>query len=246
MTMEAPRALAHIAVYEKVENILASHPRGRVLDVPAGQGALGVRLKSLGFDVSCCDLYPQIFSVPDIPVKQGNMDATLPYADAEFDVVVCVGGIDHAENPANAIREFARMLKPGGSLIVSAPNILNIEERVKWLFSGHTSFFKPLSNERRSEIRENFDGLEEVGVQLNPISYSEMRFYLEKTGFHLINIHLDKKKKNSWLYWPLTFLIRRAASFTSAEKRKARWTDELNSETVLNGGNSLIFEAKKI
>jgi hypothetical protein len=41
-------------------------------------------------------------------------------------------------------------------------------------------------------------------------------------------------------------LIRLAARFNSEKKRKARWTDELNSNEVLLGGNTLIFEAKKI
>ena len=61
--MTAPAALAHEAIYDTVERLLNGSPRGRLLDVPAGEGALAVRLSEMGFEVSCCDLYPEIFRV---------------------------------------------------------------------------------------------------------------------------------------------------------------------------------------
>src|SRR6476469_9610818 len=134
--MEVPAALAHEAIYDTVERILKDRPRGRLLDVPAGEGALALRLKNAGFDVHCSDLYPAMFKLREIEIRQGDLDGRLPYDDRAFDDIVCVEGLEHIENPANAIREFARLLVSGGQLIVSVPNILNIEERLKWLFSG--------------------------------------------------------------------------------------------------------------
>jgi len=151
--MEAPAAMAREGAHECVEEILRDSTRGRLLDVPAGHGALAVRLKKLGFEVLGCDLYPQIFDVQDIEIKSGDLDGRLPYDDQAFAYVVCIEGLEHIENPANAIREFSRVLKPGGTLVVSVPNIMNIEERLKWLFAGYTSHFKPLSPEARSALR---------------------------------------------------------------------------------------------
>ena len=243
--MESPIALAHEAIHDTVENILQPAPRGKMLDVPAGEGALALRLKNLGFDVFCCDLYTEIFKLPDTEIKRANLDADLPYEDKSFDYIVCVEGLEHIETPANAIREFARLLKTDGTLIVSVPNIMNIEERLKWLFNGYTSHFKPLSTEALAEISNRFGGMEEIALHVNPISYSEVRYLLEKTGFRLEKIYLDKPKRNSWAYFPLVGLIKLAARLTSAQKRKSRWTDELNSGEVLLGGNTLLFEAKK-
>ena len=123
--MQTPLAMGHYAIYDTVERILSSEPRGKLLDVPAGEGALAIRLHDMGFDVSCCDLYPQIFKVEDLEIRFGNLDRELPYSDNEFDHVVCVEGLEHIENPANAIREFARVVKPHGQLIISVPNIMN-------------------------------------------------------------------------------------------------------------------------
>ncbi len=243
--MQNPVALAHEAIHETVENILKDAELGKVLDVPAGEGALGLRLKNLGFEVSCCDLYTEIFKLADTEIRRGNLDHVLPYDDKSFDYVVCVEGLEHIENPSNAMREFSRLLKDDGTLIVSVPNIMNIEERLKWLFNGYTSHFKPLSNETLADISKQYGGMEEMALHVNPIGYSEVRFLLEKNGFQLEKTFPDKPKKNSWAYFPLVGLIKLAARFASEKKRKARWTDELNSKEVLLGGNTLIFKAKK-
>jgi ubiquinone/menaquinone biosynthesis C-methylase UbiE len=200
--MESPVALAHEAIHETVERILKDAPRGRVLDIPAGEGALAVRLQNLGYDVACCDLYPTLFKLPEVEIRRGDLDKTLPYSDGEFDHIVCVEGLEHIENPANAIREFARMLKPGGQLIVSVPNIMNIEERLKFLFTGYTSHFKPLSTEVLADIKRDFGGMEEVALHVNQIGYSEVRYLLEKTGFELQQTYLDKAKTNFWMFYP--------------------------------------------
>lgn len=243
--MQIPVALAHEAIHETVENILRTEPRGKILDVPAGEGALSLRLKNLGFDVSCCDLYTEIFKLADAEVKRGNLDAKLPYEDKTFDYIVCVEGLEHIENPANAMREFARILKENGALIVSVPNIMNIEERLKWLFSGYTSHFKPLSADALRSIPKDFGGMEEIALHVNPIGYSEIRFLLEKNGFELQKTYLDKPKNNSWAFLPIAALIRLVSRFTSEKKRRSRWTNELNSDEVLLGGNTLIFQARK-
>ena len=249
--MNEPTALGHIAIHDTVENILSDVPPGRLLDVPAGEGFLAKRLAKHGFDVSCCDLYPQIFRLEGIENRQGNLDSTLPYDDQSFDHIVCVEGLEHIENPANAIREFSRLLKSDGDLIVSVPNVMNIEERLKWLFFGYTSHFKPLSAEARKGIADvldskDFDGMDEVAYHVTPLGYSELRFLLEKNRFVIEGLFVDKHKKNSWAFMPLIALIRMISKFTGKAKRKERWTDELNSREVLTGGNTLIFKAKKV
>ncbi len=244
--METPLAMAREGAHETVAEILRDQPPGKLLDVPAGYGALSVRLREFGHDVFACDLYPEIFSVSGIDIKAGNLDDRLPYDDGSFDFIVCIEGLEHIENPANAIREFSRLLKASGTLIVSVPNIMNIEERLKWLFAGYTSHFKPLSSEHRAAVESEFAGMEEVALHVNPIGYSEVRYLLERSGFELESVHMDRRKKNSWVFAPLAAAIRLTARFSSSGKRRERWTDELNSNEVLLGGNTLIFKARKL
>ena len=72
------------------------------------------------------------------------------------------------------------------------------------------------------------------------------RYALKKYGFQVVRTYRDKEKKNTWAFLPLAFLIRLVSKFSSRAKRSERWADELNSDEVLLGGNTLIFEARKI
>lgn len=235
--------LAHQAIHDTVVGILEKESRGPLLDVPAGEGALAARLISVGFEVECCDLYPEIFRLKDVPVRQGDLNGELPFADRSFDHVTCLEGLEHIENPQQAMREFARVLRPGGTVTVSIPNILNIEERLKWLLYGYTSHFKPMTRGQVERLRAEYDNREEIAAHVNPIGYSELRYILEKNGFQITQVHRDKRKSNAWLYWPIVLLIRLIARLTPAAKRKERWTEELASDEVLLGGNTLIVQA---
>lgn len=238
-----PAPLAHQAIHDTVVGILKELPRGPLLDVPAGEGALAARLIDAGFEVSCCDLYPEIFRLDGVDIHRGNLDADLPFSDRSFDYVTCLEGLEHIENPQQAMREFARMLKPGGHLIVSVPNILNIEERLKWLIHGYTSHFKPISRAAAERLRTEYDDRVEIAAHVNPIAYSELRYILEKNGFEVLSAHRDKAKANAWLYWPVVAMIKLIARLTPKQKRSERWTDELVSKEVLLGGNTLIVHA---
>jgi 2-polyprenyl-3-methyl-5-hydroxy-6-metoxy-1,4-benzoquinol methylase len=237
--------IARLEIHETVARILDPLPRGKLLDVPAGEGALSARLSKAGFDVEACDLYPEIFRVPGIEARRGDLSGVLPYADGEFQYITCLEGLEHIENPHQAIREFARLLAPGGQLVISVPNILNIEERIKWLLNGYTSHFKPISEEHLRMRREQWGEKEEVVLHINPIGYAELRYILEKYGFELRGAYRDKPKPKIWLYWPIVAAIRLFARLTPERKRRERWTDELASNAVLLGGNTLILHAAK-
>jgi SAM-dependent methyltransferase len=242
-TGQSPAPLAHQAIHDTVVSILEKLPRGALLDVPAGEGALAARLIDAGFDVRCCDLYPEIFRLQGVDIHHGNLDAELPFSDRSFDYITCLEGLEHIENPQQAMREFARVLKPGGHLIVSVPNILNVEERLKWLLYGYTSHFKPISRAAAERLRGEYDNRVEIAAHVNPIGYSELRYVLEKNGFDIISLHRDKPKGRAWLYWPFVALIRSIARLTPDHKRGERWTAELASDEVLLGGNTLIVHA---
>ncbi|HSQ23653.1 MAG TPA: methyltransferase domain-containing protein [Pyrinomonadaceae bacterium] len=239
----SPAPLAHEAIHDTVVALLANQPRGALLDIPAGEGALAARLIDAGFDVRCCDLYPEIFRLDGVDIHRGNLDAELPFGDQSFEYITCLEGLEHIENPQQAMREFARVLKPGGRLIVSVPNILNIEERLKWLLYGYTSHFKPISRAAAERLRAEYDERVEIAAHVNPIGYSELRYILEKNAFEIVQLYRDKPKGKSWLYWPVVLLIRLIARLTPARKRGERWTEELTSDEILLGGNTLIVEA---
>jgi len=58
----------------------------------------------------------------------------IPLDDEKVDVVVAGEILEHLINPFNAVREFYRVLKENGTLIVSVPNICSLVNRFKMLF----------------------------------------------------------------------------------------------------------------
>lgn len=239
-----PAPLAHQAIHDTVVRILEQRPRGALLDVPAGEGALAARLIAAGFAVHCCDLYPEIFCLEGVEIDRGDLNKELPFSDRSFDYITCLEGLEHIENPQQAIREFARLLRPGGQLVVSVPNILNVEERLKWLLYGYTSHFKPITRAEVTRLRAAYDNREEIAAHVNPIGYSELRYIIEKYGLQIAGVYRDKPKTNAWLYWPIVLLIRLIARLTPAHKKAERWTKELASDEILLGGNTLIVHAR--
>ncbi len=235
--------LARPGIHETVLGIFQSFPKGRVLDCPAGEGALSEQLAAAGFDVQACDLNDDLFRVDTIEIKKGDLCGTLPYPDQSFDYIASLEGLEHLDSPPQAFREYRRLLKPGGQLVISVPNIMNIEERVKWLLFGYTSHFKPFSEQHQAMLRGKAGDKQEIFAHIHPIGYTELRYLLERNGFAIQGVYRDAVKKNQWLYWPITTFIRLLASLTSETRKRDRWTRELSSDPVLLGGNTLILHS---
>ncbi|HUY72961.1 MAG TPA: class I SAM-dependent methyltransferase [Candidatus Dormibacteraeota bacterium] len=61
---------------------------------------------------------------PGMPVIRG-VGERLPFADASFDLVVCVWVMEHLKEPETMLREVRRVLRPGGHFIFLTPNLHN-------------------------------------------------------------------------------------------------------------------------
>ena len=234
-----PIPLARDGVHEKVIAYLKDKPRGRILDVPAGFGALAKNLSEMNFAVSCCDIDTDQFSAEGLKIDRGDLNEKIPYADDEFDYVCFLEAIEHTENPYNAVREIARVLKPGGTLIMSTPNYLNVERRLKFLVTGF--FTKPVP---QNMFKERFHG-QTYAMHLSPIGYTLIRFMLECAGFRIIEMTYDKKKPKQLFLKPLVWFIRLYALSWSKKKREQYWLSETLGNTILDGGNTLIVVAQK-
>ncbi len=238
-----PQAMSRPGLHETVLGILANLPKGIVLDCPAGEGALTERMIAAGFQVRACDLYDELFRLDDVEIKKGDLSGTLPYPAQSFDYITSLDGLEHIDSPPQACREYHRLLKPNGHLVISVPNIMNVEERLKWLLFGYTSHFKPLSDKFKAQIDYDTAGKHAIAVHANPIGYNELRYFLELNGFEIQGVYRDRVKANQWLYWPIVALIRLVAALTPEARRQDRWTRELASDNVLLGGNTIILHS---
>jgi SAM-dependent methyltransferase len=70
-------------------------------------------------------------------VRSGSVTA-LPYADQSFDRAMCLDVLEHLtfEEQPRAFGELQRVLRPGGELLVSVPNLAHLQSRVHFFFTG--------------------------------------------------------------------------------------------------------------
>ena len=83
-----------------------------------------------------------------------------PYADASFDTVLCCELIEHLfADPMHMMNEINRILKPGGHLVLTTPNIGSLRSISAILLGYHPSFFpayiRPRKDEEETEARHN-------------------------------------------------------------------------------------------
>ncbi len=104
--------------------------RGQVLDVGCGPGVLVDEVLRLGSRCIGVDASPRMvaqaqrrFGKPGVAQFHLADAAALPFASATFDAVMCIGVIDRLPCAEAALAEFGRVLRAGGALIASFPNI---------------------------------------------------------------------------------------------------------------------------
>ena len=109
-----------------VRPMLDALPPGRALDAACGTGRHAGYLAGLGHDTIGVDASPAMLRVarerfPAVDFKAGRL-ATLPVEDDAIDVVTCALALCHVPDLGPVFAEFARVLRPGATLIVSDPH----------------------------------------------------------------------------------------------------------------------------
>ena len=114
-------------------DLLGVWPGARVLDVGCGVGRLMLRLQRRGCEVAGVDILRRdLVSARRLLAGNGPPSTfvqadggRLPFIDASFDFVACTETLEHAADAAMMLRELARVLRPGGRLVVSVPDTLS-------------------------------------------------------------------------------------------------------------------------
>jgi 2-polyprenyl-3-methyl-5-hydroxy-6-metoxy-1,4-benzoquinol methylase len=230
------------AVLERLP-ALGLPPGARVLDAPCGgEAALTRALIEAGFDAHGADLDTQPEEHLDKAFTKVNLDKPLPWTDGTFNAVFSTEGIEHLENHFSFLREVCRILKPGGLLVLTPPNITALRSRVRFFGSG---FFgrdsRPLNEASRHPLHH-------IGLATFP----ELRYELHMSGFRLNEVRHTHIKPISYLYAiyaPWMWLYTRAA-FRKEKDPAQRARNKEILATLLSPsilfGECLMLIAKKI
>jgi SAM-dependent methyltransferase len=206
------------------------------LDIGAGRGELIALLRAqLPVESSACDFHTERFAAEGVPVERVNLNTEpLPYPDRVFDLVTCSEVIEHLENYRALLREANRVLKPGGLLVVTTPNVLNAYSRLRYLACGFANLFGPLPSKN--------DKLYSTGGHISPIPYFYLAHALIDAEFDGVSLEIDKVQKMSVLCLTLLapLIFPGWLRFWSLEEKKYR---TLTAENRLHVSRHLSWPA---
>jgi SAM-dependent methyltransferase len=113
-------------------------PDGELLDLGCGSGELARHLAGCGYRVTGCDVAPTMLSqaaLADVrhAVRWVRLEPcwqALPFAEGSLDAVVSASVLEYVPDPGAVLDECARVLRPGGVLICTVPDMTH---PVRWL-----------------------------------------------------------------------------------------------------------------
>lgn len=235
----------HAAVVRRIRQLDLS-AGSKILDAPCGEGELAVELTRAGFEVSGADIGSkpsgQAIMAFGGRFRVADLNAPLPWPDASFDLIACVEGVEHLENPFTFFREAHRLCQPGGYFVITTPNVASLRSRVRYFGSSfYTQDPRPLNESARQPLHH-------IGLR----TFWEWRYILHTSGFQLLDAAHTHIKPVSYFYCvyaPWTWL------YTGIAFRKEKDPEQLEqnreilralSSTSLLFGENLLLVAQRV
>lgn len=243
---------------EKILDKMGDELQGKsVLDVPAGSGFTSSILKKHGADIHAYDLFPEFFKLDGVECGKIDLTCELPIDDNSMDMIICQEGIEHLPNPLFLLQEFNRILKKGGTLILSTPNISHLRAKLSY-FLSESDFYKRMPPNELDAVWHSNDKRIYFG-HIFLIGIQKIRVLSVVAGFKITKIHDVKLSMGSlfliFLYPILVFsnvyaylknTSKRDGLLISDKKRVYREIVKLNLHPSILLGKHLLLELKKI
>jgi len=256
-TRSAPiRSASHPATNDRAFALITERlsPKARVLDIGAGRGHMarrvGAWLTASGGDPAAqmvaADLDEQVFEAVEVPFRRIDFNAPMPFADGAFDLLYAIEVTEHLHRPYDFLAECFRLLRPGGWLVVSTPNLLELQSRLRFLFTGFGNLYQPPSVDPANAGR--------LCGHVMPLHLAFYAYGLRRAGFVETRLHVDRRRRGAValyaLLWP--WLAWRRARFAREVERYDRAVFEENREVLplINGAvamtsRSLMFTTRR-
>jgi len=193
-----------------------------VVDIPAGSGYIDDLLIDLGARVEAYDLFPEFYTARGVACSKADLQKRLPIPDNHADIVLFQEGIEHLPHQLFALQEMRRILRPGGTLILTTPNISHLRGRVSNLL---------LESELYNRLPENeLNGVWHSGSSemyfghLFLIPAQRLRVLARIAGLRIRKIHSVKASTTSMVLaflYPLLALASAYAYISSLRRDRA-------------------------
>ena len=119
--------------------------------------------------------------------------------------MLCSEGSEHHAAQTDFLRELARVLRPGGTLLLTTPNVLSLGARFSSLLNGHHAHNRAPLTEVTQVWRDGKGRRPYVG-HAHMVSYFVLRFMLWRVGLRIESVATARWGRNSVLLAPLLWL----------------------------------------
>lgn len=130
---ETPKTGIHKYVRKHIKSLPDLSGKS-VLDIPCGNGRSSYEFKKMGADVISLDLFPEFMEYDELTANYADLSDPLPIESNTVDYILCQEGIEHLSNQLFALQEFNRVLKKGGTLLITTPNYSHARARLSRFF----------------------------------------------------------------------------------------------------------------
>lgn len=240
------------AIYSSVERVVKQRLKQdapRCLDIGAGSGDLLALLRQTwpAMQAEACDYHIERFALKDVSIVQLDLNThPLPYPDAGFDLVTCSEVLEYVENYRAVLREIRRVLKPGGLMVVTTPNVLNMKSRLRYLVCGFTNLFGPLPVKNQDRFQ--------TSGHVTPIPYFYLAHAMLDCDFRDLQLDTDRLQGSSralgllfaplvWLGWG-QFLRLERNRYRTLGKENEPYVRQHNSR-IIKLGRTIVVSAFK-
>lgn len=184
--------LGRYAIIEKYMKLATGkNKKGKILNVGAGTGGTIPHLEKFG-DLRNVDISSDAIKyLKKNGYKADKANGTkLPYKNGEFSVVCAFDILEHVENDVDALKEWARVLKPGGKIVLTVP-------AYQWLWSEHDV---SLHHFRRHTKKSISDKAKAAGLKPKKLSYAIVFSLPLIVSFRFLNKLLGRKVDSETSY----------------------------------------------
>ena len=206
-----------------------------IIDFPAGNGVSSKILRHIGANVLPYDLFPEYFQTKNLQCNRANINKGIPLNKEVADALLCQEGLEHFENQLQALKEFNRVLKPHGSLIITTPNASNMVGRVSYLLSENELFHKMMPQNELDDIWISKQELtsEVYYGHIFLIGINKLRLLAKLAGFKIKHIENTRIKTTAVilliLFYPF-ILFSNWRSYRRAIKKNRQFSNSTKEE----------------
>ncbi|HOI32867.1 MAG: class I SAM-dependent methyltransferase [Bacteroidales bacterium] len=179
----------------------------KVVDFPAGNGVTSRILREIGAVPIPLDLFPEYFEIEGLKCERANIREGLPIEGNSVDALICQEGIEHFSDQYGALKEFGRVLKINGTLLITTPNYSNIRARLSYFLSESERFNSTMPpNELDSIWMSQQEITNEIYFgHIFLIGIQKLRVLAKLSGFRIKKYHFTRIKSTSLILLPFFY-----------------------------------------